>query len=83
MAESFIEKGRALSPLMESRSLASPEKSMAMKMIYGESMWLQMPALAPILGLTEADAWLKTGDVPALSAMGMNAGSSTIGIKRV
>lgn len=64
------ETAKAMEPLL---------KDLSFKMICGESMWMQMPALAPILGLTEADAWLKTGDVPALSAMGMNAGSSTIG----
>ena len=70
MEEEDPETAKAMEPLL---------KDLSFKMICGESMWMQMPALAPILGLTEADAWLKTGDVPALSAMGMSAGSSTIG----
>ena len=70
MEEEDPETAKAMEPLL---------KDLSFKMIYGESMWMQMPALAPILGLTEADAWLKTGDVPALSAMSMNAGSPTIG----
>lgn len=54
-------------------------KDLSFKMIYGESLWMQMPALTPVLNLSDGDAWLKTADMPALSAMGVNAGASTIG----
>ena len=75
MEEEDPETAKAMEPLL---------KDLSFKMIYGESMWMQMPALAPILGLTgaalpEGEVWLKTAGMPALSAMGMNAGSSTIG----
>lgn len=64
------ETAKAMEPLL---------KDLSFKMIYGESMWMQMPALAPVLNLSDSNAWLKTADVPALSAVGMNAASSTIG----
>lgn len=59
-------------------------KDLSFQMIYGESMWMQMPALTSMLvqegtEVPESGVWLKTADVPALSAVGMNAGSSTIG----
>lgn len=59
-------------------------KDLSFQMIYGESMWMQMPALTSMLvqegtEVPESGVWLKTVDVPALSAMGMNAGASTIG----
>ena len=59
-------------------------KDLSFKMICGESMWMQVPALTDLLAqsgaaLPEGEVWLKTAGMPALSAMGMNAGSSTIG----
>ena len=59
-------------------------KDLSFKMICGESMWMQIPALTDLLAqsgaaLPEGEVWLKTAGMPALSAMGMNAGSSTIG----
>lgn len=59
-------------------------KDLSFQMIYGESMWMQMPALTSMLvqegtEVPESGVWLKTADVPALSAVGMNAASSTIG----
>lgn len=59
-------------------------KDLSFKMIYGESMWMQMPALTSMLVQEGAEApesgvWLKTADMPALSTMGVNAGASTIG----
>ena len=59
-------------------------KDLSFQMIYGESLWMQMPALTSMLvqegaEVPESGVWLKTADVPALSAVGMNAASSTIG----
>lgn len=59
-------------------------KDLSFQMIYGESMWMQMPALTSLLvqegtEVPESGVWLKTADAPALSTMGMNAGDSTIG----
>lgn len=59
-------------------------KDLSFKMICGESMWMQMPALTSMLvqegaEVPENGVWLKTADVPALSTMGMNAGATTIG----
>lgn len=59
-------------------------KDLSFKMIYGESLWMQMPALTELLAasgesLPAGEIWMKTADVPSLSAMGVNAGASTIG----
>ena len=59
-------------------------KDLSFQMIYGESMWMQMPALTSLLvqegtEVPESGVWLKTADAPALSTMGTNAGDSTIG----
>ena len=69
------ETAKAMEPLL---------KDLSFKMICGESMWMQIPALTDLLAqsgaaLPEGKVWLKTAGMPALSAMGMNAGSSTIG----
>lgn len=81
----------ALAPLLAEDDEAElpPEaaamlKDLSFQMIYGESMWMQMPALTSMLvqegaEVPESGVWLKTADVPALSALGLNAGSSTIG----
>lgn len=52
-------------------------KDLSFKMIYGESLWMQIPALSQVLNLPEGEVWLKTADVPALSSMSF--GTSTIG----
>ena len=69
------ETAKAMEPLL---------KDLSFKMICGESMWMQIPALTDLLAqsgaaLPEGEVWLNTAGMPALSAMGMNAGSSTIG----
>lgn len=80
----------ALSALMEGEDPETAKvmepllKDLSFQMIYGESMWMQMPALTSMLvqegtEVPESGVWLKTADVSALSVMGMNAGSSTIG----
>lgn len=80
----------ALSALMEGEDPETAKvmepllKDLSFQMIYGESMWMQMPALTSMLvqegtEVPESGVWLKTADAPALSTMGMNAGSSTIG----
>lgn len=53
-------------------------KDLSFQMIYGEAMWMQIPALSTVLNLPEGEVWLKTSEAPALSTMGVGAGS-TIG----
>ena len=70
--------------LAEAGAGEAPEETAAMlkdlsfKMIYGESLWMQIPALSPVLNLPEGEVWLKTSEMPGLSALGAGAGS-TIG----
>ncbi|MDE7262375.1 MAG: copper amine oxidase N-terminal domain-containing protein [Oscillospiraceae bacterium] len=65
----------------DAEMLASMLKDLSFKMIYGESMWMQMPTMtALLLGQSgESGVWMKTdaGDMPAVSMMGTE--TSTIG----
>ena len=68
----------------EAKATEALLKDLSFKMIYGEALWMQFPTLTELLAasdesIPDGEVWLKTADVPALSAMGVSAGSSTIG----